>query len=234
MSSMTAIQGDPSTKVIKFTLPGLIADVRLKVFDTEYNVNSTLIKIYSVFFRKLLDSPDKKDSNTAYEPFKYEYFSKQSTTSPVRLPTMIYSVDCLDATIGRRSFNYSFLNSDPCKMLSVAKQPRHRDLFKECLILTLGPFSAPRFHKLEDIKLRKLAENAYAGVGLQVANTQKALLSQMDGHRTSNTKLKQEMQDHIENSVYMSRTGTSPASSLLLAAYYRALWSFESQVLPKT
>jgi hypothetical protein len=44
---------------IVFQAPGFKLDVCLKAFDQEYHVHSILLKLYSEFFRKFLDSPDK-------------------------------------------------------------------------------------------------------------------------------------------------------------------------------
>lgn len=74
---------------IVFQSPGIQPDVRLKVFNTEFHVHSTILKLYSAFFRKFLDSPDK--AQVTAEPanlsistrmpiaptrFKYEWVTK--------------------------------------------------------------------------------------------------------------------------------------------------------------
>ncbi|CAG8955889.1 hypothetical protein HYFRA_00008739 [Hymenoscyphus fraxineus] len=57
---------------IIFRLPHKTPDVRLVVFDQEYHVHSTILKLYSNYFRKFLDSPDKPGSSPS-SLFKYEY-----------------------------------------------------------------------------------------------------------------------------------------------------------------
>ena len=54
-----------------FKLPGHGApDTCLVVFGQEFHVHSTLLKLYSAFFRKFLDSPDKLNA-TNTKGFKY-------------------------------------------------------------------------------------------------------------------------------------------------------------------
>lgn len=61
---------DPDPVV--FMAPGLIPDVRITVFNQQYQVHSVALKYHSAFFRKFLDSPEKERIPGARE-FKYEY-----------------------------------------------------------------------------------------------------------------------------------------------------------------
>jgi hypothetical protein len=45
-------------------------DTCLVVFEQEFHVHSTILKLYSAFFRKFLDSPDKAHA-TSTKNFKY-------------------------------------------------------------------------------------------------------------------------------------------------------------------
>lgn len=73
MATINAATADPQTEpeVIKFTSPGLKTDMRLKVLDREYHVHSTILHLYSAFFRAFLDSPDK--TVPASTEFAYEW-----------------------------------------------------------------------------------------------------------------------------------------------------------------
>jgi hypothetical protein len=71
-----ATTGNQNREVIKFTSPGLKADVRLRVLDTDLHVHSVILKLYSIFFRKFLDSPDKEGSFPGSAEFKYEWVTK--------------------------------------------------------------------------------------------------------------------------------------------------------------
>jgi len=51
-----------SKSPIIFQSPGFKPDVSMKVFDVEFHVHSTLLKLHSAFFRKFLDSADKVTS----------------------------------------------------------------------------------------------------------------------------------------------------------------------------
>lgn len=59
---------------IVFKSPGLKPDTSLKVFDQEFQVHSTILKLHSVFFRTFLDSADKTPA-PASAIFKYNYVS---------------------------------------------------------------------------------------------------------------------------------------------------------------
>jgi len=57
------INNDEVKSPIVFHTPGFKPDVRLMVFDREFQVHSVLLKLHSAFFRKFLDSPDKISIN---------------------------------------------------------------------------------------------------------------------------------------------------------------------------
>ncbi|KAI9047753.1 hypothetical protein LZ554_008463 [Drepanopeziza brunnea f. sp. 'monogermtubi'] len=61
---------------IVFQARGLVADTSLRVFDTDFHVHSTLLKLYSHFFYTYLDSADKDNSGSAGKKFKYEWITK--------------------------------------------------------------------------------------------------------------------------------------------------------------
>jgi hypothetical protein len=64
-------------KSVIYTARGLNSDVRLRAFDTEFHVHSTVLKMHSAFFFKFLDSPDKTPPATvAPGTFKYEWVTK--------------------------------------------------------------------------------------------------------------------------------------------------------------
>ena len=58
---------------IRFITPGNKPDVRLSVFRQEFEIPSTILKLYSAYFRKFLDSPDKQSDVPASTSFRYEY-----------------------------------------------------------------------------------------------------------------------------------------------------------------
>jgi hypothetical protein len=51
-------------------------DTCLAVFDQEFYLHSTILKLYSAFFRKFMDSPDKVKLTTTATEFKYNWVSK--------------------------------------------------------------------------------------------------------------------------------------------------------------
>jgi hypothetical protein len=46
------------------------------------------------------------------------------------------------------------------ELLVAAKELRHPELFKNCLLLCLGPWGAPEFNQLEDQQLKRIAIHA--------------------------------------------------------------------------
>jgi len=64
-------QALPTT--IIFASPGLKPDLRLRLFEkVELHVHSIILKLYSNYFRRFLDSPEKKLAPES-ALFKYEY-----------------------------------------------------------------------------------------------------------------------------------------------------------------
>jgi hypothetical protein len=63
-------------RVVKFTSPGLQADVRRKVLNVDFHAHSVLLKLHSSFFRKFLNSPDEEGSIPGSAEFKYEWVTK--------------------------------------------------------------------------------------------------------------------------------------------------------------
>jgi hypothetical protein len=64
---------------IIFKARGLNVDVRLRAFETEFQVHSVILKIHSAFFFKFLDSADKTTTLANATPvggFKYEWVTK--------------------------------------------------------------------------------------------------------------------------------------------------------------
>jgi len=131
----------------------------------------------------------------------------------------------LDATIGRGGVPFSQLQKQPCEILQVAARLRHVKIFRECLILSLGPFSKPKLHNIEDPELQKLAKYANAQVGLLAAEAQIEIINTMEPYRQSNPKLRNEMQARLEDAGIMCRKEARTAA--YLPAYYRKLWDFK-------
>ncbi|TGO24740.1 hypothetical protein BPAE_0096g00460 [Botrytis paeoniae] len=51
----------PSPQVVTFSLPGQKPDTRITIFQLkELRVHSSILKLYSAYFRKFMDSPDKE------------------------------------------------------------------------------------------------------------------------------------------------------------------------------
>ena len=131
----------------------------------------------------------------------------------------------LDATIGRGGVPFSQLQKQPCEILQVAAKLRHVKIFRECLILSLGPFSKPKLHNIEDPELQKLAKYAHAQAGLLAAEAQIEIINTMEPYRQSNPKLRNEMQARLEDAGVMCHKEARTAA--YLPAYYRKLWDFK-------
>ena len=131
----------------------------------------------------------------------------------------------LDATIGRQEFSFYNLNDDPCGMLEVATLLRHPRLFRECLILSLNPWSSPRYKTLTNTKLRELASNAQERIKAIVADTEKNILNAVDAMGKVDPGLKVEMKKYLSKAKYLCRQ--KEGEPFHLPAYYRTLSDYK-------
>jgi hypothetical protein len=76
------------------------------------------------------------------------------------------------------------------ELLIAAKELRHPELFKDCLLLCLGPWGAPKFYQLEDPQLESVAIHARNELCLSVYEAQARIVSAMGyGNYTDSTKI---------------------------------------------
>ncbi|KAH7403237.1 hypothetical protein BKA64DRAFT_776621 [Cadophora sp. MPI-SDFR-AT-0126] len=279
-----ASQTDSETNVVIFTIPGMLADTRLKFFTAEFHVHSALLKIYSGFFRENLDSPDDSKSRRGESGFKYDLVTvvnadgngwdlvaaskqKQEVESPELSWNPDKEVNCfqkllqvmygcrlqiksahdlkaltklaqscgslrmisraLDASIGRQEFSFHQLDHDPCAMLQVATQLRNPRLFRECLILSLNPWSLPRYEALTNTTLRELASHAHEKVKANVEDAKKMIDSAVDAMGEVDPILKAEMEKQIVEAKRLCRRPRR--HPFHLPAYFLTLSNFESR-----
>jgi lipocalin len=71
-SERTSHTKDP----ISFATAGIKPDTSITVFDQAFHVYSLFLKIHSTFFRKFLDSPEKKGNTSTNPAFQYEWVTK--------------------------------------------------------------------------------------------------------------------------------------------------------------
>lgn len=70
--NMTSANGIArNDEAFTFILPDQKPDVRLNVFGKEFHVHSTVLRLYSAFFRKFLDAPNPPVPGAG--PYAYEY-----------------------------------------------------------------------------------------------------------------------------------------------------------------
>jgi hypothetical protein len=67
---------DGPSRPIVFLSPGLKPDVFLTLFHQEFHVHSVILKLYSNYFRKFLNSPDGFTNIPESTPFKHHYISE--------------------------------------------------------------------------------------------------------------------------------------------------------------
>jgi hypothetical protein len=79
----TQLQGPPAKKLkgvprkpIVFETPGQVADTRVKIFDQEFHVSSTALKMYTMYFQKFMDPSNGIVNKTISSRFKYNWFTK--------------------------------------------------------------------------------------------------------------------------------------------------------------
>ncbi|KAF7911434.1 uncharacterized protein EAF01_002941 [Botrytis porri] len=66
----------PSPQLVTFSIPGQTPDTRITIFQLkELHVHSSILKLYSAYFRKFMDSPDK-DSAPPSAMWKYDWTEK--------------------------------------------------------------------------------------------------------------------------------------------------------------
>ncbi|KAF7943896.1 uncharacterized protein EAE97_005966 [Botrytis byssoidea] len=66
----------PSPQVVTFSLPGQQPDTRITIFQLkELRVHASILKLYSAYFRKFMDSPDKESASPS-AMWKYEWTAK--------------------------------------------------------------------------------------------------------------------------------------------------------------
>jgi len=66
-----------------------------------------------------------------------------------------------------------------CSLLETAVRLRHSTLFKDCLILSMGPWHDPAFKTLKDPKLKNLAQNVYNGIAAEILAAHATLTASM-------------------------------------------------------
>lgn len=87
----------PAAPAVVFRSPGLKADTCLTVFEQEFHVHSVILKLYSAYFRKFLDSADK-DQLMKSRPFKYNYTTAVDDDDGVWALEPAATVSMLEAT----------------------------------------------------------------------------------------------------------------------------------------
>lgn len=70
------IVGYDSKKPVLFKVRGLEPDMRLKVFEAEFHVHSTILKMHSHYFFNFLDSADESNLSGDTTKFKYDWVTK--------------------------------------------------------------------------------------------------------------------------------------------------------------
>jgi hypothetical protein len=65
----------------------------------------------------------------------------------------------------------------PCWLLPTAAKLRHRRLFSDCILLSIGPWHQPNISKIEDPKLRAIAQAVRARISIKVANILEHIIS---------------------------------------------------------
>ncbi|KAH7319430.1 hypothetical protein BKA65DRAFT_599494 [Rhexocercosporidium sp. MPI-PUGE-AT-0058] len=273
-----AHEAEPPLKILPFKSPDFPADTRLRVFHTEYHVNSVLLKMQSKFFRAFLDSAEKAASLPACSEFKYEWVTKidyddtnewslVSATSPrlsindasftgnkqqevwdfeiilraiygcplfirdrnqlCRVTKLADYYDALrilsrslDCPGQRYDLKHMNLWEDPCGMLRIAKKLRNATLFQECLTLSAGPLSGPKFFELQFSvpELFKLALSVTGQIRVAMVEAHNCLMQHLEKLREENPSLNQEMQNYLDCILTKNP----------LPHVYNKLWHFQS------
>ncbi|KAF8848281.1 hypothetical protein BDZ45DRAFT_810907 [Acephala macrosclerotiorum] len=268
----TSVRERPT--VYEFFAPGLKPDVRLKVFDTsEYHVHSVLLKLYSGFFLKFLDSPEKKVP--ASPDFTYEWVTQVDDDSSWHLtgnlpdqkkqmgqenafyaliraiyskPFMICHTEELIPLFELADYYCALrvvsrgldeamkcgevegliwdLEKDPCRFLRLAIRLRNETLFKECLCLSLGPWTEPVYYKCRDKEVFKICEQARMKLYAHTGRVNEGLVKELNRLDRENPFLRDEMVEHMKKASANSNNRSS--DKVYLPQYYRKLGNFKS------
>jgi len=137
----------------------------------------------------------------------------------------------LDGAIHRSpEFVWSlFENNNASWLLETAVQLRSAKLFRECLILTLGPWHEPAFKTLGDLRLKKLAQNVYNGIAAKISAAHAYLAVSMArlenvAQRSPKSKF---MKDYMFDAALATLRDSSDKmgrQSISLPVYYRKLY----------
>lgn len=108
-------------------------DTRLQVFETEFHVHSSVLKSYSAFFAKFMNSTEKDNHAHAFTDFQYEWATKvdedgswalQSSISNTNINVQRYAGDSeqqasnFEKFLGALYFkSYSIKNDEELKIL---------------------------------------------------------------------------------------------------------------------
>lgn len=71
MNSDSTSTSDGIPQPLVFNAAGFQPDVSLMVFDQDFHVNSVVLKLYSAYFRKFLDSAEKNGPLSGQFAYKY-------------------------------------------------------------------------------------------------------------------------------------------------------------------
>jgi hypothetical protein len=90
-------------------------DTCLVVFEQEFHVHSTILKLYSAFFRKFLDSPDKAHA-TSTKNFKYFWVTEVENDGDWHLVALRANEVSFHKTC---AFGQRFLELAECRLILV-------------------------------------------------------------------------------------------------------------------
>ncbi|KAH7319429.1 hypothetical protein BKA65DRAFT_569797 [Rhexocercosporidium sp. MPI-PUGE-AT-0058] len=204
-STITGPEAVPQPPIL-FKIEGMEPDTQLQVFDQPFLVHSPVLKLHSTFFRKFLDSPDKPTASSG--KYWYSWVTKikgggsewslisghiMQVDNVVELQTLanhgdyylampVVSATAL-ATVRRSGSFIRTLPGSTSKVIAIAAKMHNEQLFRECLVHLVNPWTSPRYTSLEEPPLLHAAKLAHNQLCASVSNAQEALLLAANDNR---------------------------------------------------
>jgi len=158
---------------------------------------------------------DRMSSRVRLNLFTLTDLARYYQALPIVSPT-VYA-----AAMNNPQFYTTILKSNhPCSVLESAKTLRNGLLFRDALILCLGPWSNPTYLRLADSELLRVASAAHSRICVKIAQAIPVLLNSlvMPGYKSHfNSSKTKDFYGKVYNLTYSCRRNYQ----IMLPAYYR-------------
>jgi hypothetical protein len=124
----------------------------------------------------------------------------------------------------------NYIHDEACIVLELAAELRHPQLFRDALILSLGPWDDPQYTKyFLPPNLKKIAKNAYNELCAKIVSVQQSLLIELrprKGQELKGNELRNKIESLTSHSV--GETYDPTDGKICLPSFYRRLYQANS------